>query len=92
MVRSRPLLKESILLPATQGNSANIKTSYGETLYPKINMGWAELRSMRTARWKYIRAPKSELYDLQKDPAGTQECDPRASSGGKRVGEQTWRR
>ena len=42
--------------------------SYGETLYPKTNMGWAELRSMRTPRWKYIRAPRSELYDLQKDP------------------------
>ena len=31
-------------------------------------MGWAELRGIRTARWKYIRAPKPELYDLVQDP------------------------
>jgi arylsulfatase A-like enzyme/Tfp pilus assembly protein PilF len=42
--------------------------SYAETLYPKINMGWAELRAIRTNRWKYIRAPKPELYDLSQDP------------------------
>ncbi len=42
--------------------------SYTETLFPKINMGWAELRAMRTNRWKYVRAPKPELYDLEKDP------------------------
>jgi hypothetical protein len=27
-------------------------------------MGGAELRGIRTARWKYIRAPRPELYDL----------------------------
>ncbi|HLY20485.1 MAG TPA: sulfatase-like hydrolase/transferase [Bryobacteraceae bacterium] len=45
--------------------------SYAETLYPKINMGWAELRALRTAQWKYIRAPKAELYDLSQDPGET---------------------
>jgi arylsulfatase A-like enzyme/Tfp pilus assembly protein PilF len=45
--------------------------SYVETLYPKINLGWAELRGVRTNRWKYIQAPKPELYDLVKDPGET---------------------
>jgi arylsulfatase A-like enzyme/tetratricopeptide (TPR) repeat protein len=45
--------------------------SYAETLYPKINMGWAELRAMRTDKWKYVRAPRPELYDLEKDPRET---------------------
>jgi len=45
--------------------------SYAETLYPKINMGWAELRAIRTNRWKYIRAPRPELYDLSDDPGET---------------------
>lgn len=31
-------------------------------------MGWAELRGVRSDRWKYIRAPHPELYDLQQDP------------------------
>jgi arylsulfatase A-like enzyme/Flp pilus assembly protein TadD len=43
--------------------------SYLETMYPKLNMGWAELRGVRSNRWKYIRAPKPELYDLTEDPA-----------------------
>jgi Tfp pilus assembly protein PilF len=57
------------LVPALTGGEANSAVSYAETLYPKINMGWAELRAIRTNRWKYIRAPKPELYDLSQDPA-----------------------
>ncbi len=33
-----------------------------------MNMNWSELRAIRTNRWKYIRAPRSELYDLTSDP------------------------
>ena len=57
------------LTPSFAGKEAQTAISYGETLYPKINMGWAELRAIRTNRWKYIRAPKPELYDLAQDPA-----------------------
>jgi arylsulfatase A-like enzyme/Flp pilus assembly protein TadD len=42
--------------------------SYIETLYPKTFMNWSELRGMRTDRWKFILAPKPELYDLEHDP------------------------
>jgi arylsulfatase A-like enzyme/Flp pilus assembly protein TadD len=57
------------LAPSFAGKEAQTAISYGETLYPKINMGWAELRAIRTNRWKYIRAPTPELYDLSQDPA-----------------------
>ena len=57
------------LLPSLARKEVPTAISYGETLYPKINMGWAELRAIRTNRWKYIRAPKPELYDLAQDPA-----------------------
>jgi len=46
--------------------------SYGETLYPRTNMGWSELRAMRTDGWKFILAPHSELYDLHRDPGELQ--------------------
>jgi choline-sulfatase len=59
------------LAPAFSGRQLRPAYSYEETLYPKINHGWAELRGLRTDRWKYIRAPKSELYDLAQDPAET---------------------
>jgi tetratricopeptide (TPR) repeat protein len=32
-----------------------------------MSMGWAELRAVRTSTWKYIQAPKPELYDLSRD-------------------------
>jgi tetratricopeptide (TPR) repeat protein len=57
------------LTPFFIGKDAPTAISYAETLYPKINMGWAELRAIRTNRWKYIRAPKPELYDLSQDAA-----------------------
>lgn len=57
------------LVPALSGRPVATAVSYGETLYPKMNMNWAELRAIRTDRWKYIRAPKPELYDLGQDPA-----------------------
>ncbi len=59
------------LVPAFTGKEARTTYSYAETLFPKLNMGWAELRGIRTSRWKYIRAPKPELYDLASDPSET---------------------
>jgi choline-sulfatase len=57
------------LVPAFSGKTVPTEISYEETLYPKLAMGWAELRGIRTNHWKYIRAPKPELYDLTQDAA-----------------------
>jgi choline-sulfatase len=51
------------LLP---GHSA--RSTYGESLYPQENFGWAALRSLRSGSYKYIDAPRPELYDLANDP------------------------
>jgi len=59
------------LAPSFTGHDVQTAVSYAETLYPKINMGWAELRGIRTNHWKYVRAPKPELYDLTQDPGET---------------------
>lgn len=56
------------LVPTFSGGPAPTEISYEETLYPKLSMGWSELRAIRTNRWKYVRAPKPELYDLISDP------------------------
>jgi choline-sulfatase len=42
---------------------------YAETLAPRLDFGWSDLRSWRDGRYKYIRAPRPELYDLVADPA-----------------------
>jgi arylsulfatase A-like enzyme/Tfp pilus assembly protein PilF len=43
-------------------------TAYSEALYPLIHYGWSELRSVRIGNFKYIEAPRPELYDLAEDP------------------------
>jgi choline-sulfatase len=42
--------------------------SYAETYYPRFHYNWSELATLETERWKYVRAPRPELYDLRKDP------------------------
>jgi len=42
--------------------------SFAETYYPRFHYGWSELFSVETGRWKYVRAPRPELYDLRADP------------------------
>jgi choline-sulfatase len=42
--------------------------SFAESLTPKLHYGWSDLRSLRDGRWKFIRAPRPELYDLARDP------------------------
>lgn len=44
---------------------------YAETLFPALNYGWGELRSVRGPQWKYIDAPTPELYNLRTDPQET---------------------
>ena len=48
---------------AAQPDSA----SYGESLVPLLHYGWSDLRSIRDGRWKYVLAPRAELYDLATD-------------------------
>ncbi|HKC11774.1 MAG TPA: sulfatase-like hydrolase/transferase, partial [Vicinamibacteria bacterium] len=45
--------------------------SYAETLYPQIHFGYAPLRALRAEGWKYIEAPRAELYRLPEDPGET---------------------
>lgn len=39
-----------------------------ESLYPEFAYGWAPLRALRTGPYKYIAAPRPELYELPTDP------------------------
>ncbi len=63
-----PGMQGASLVPVFTGKETPASFSYAETLFSKLNMGWSELRAIRTNRWKYIRAPKPELYDLATDP------------------------
>ena len=48
-------------------NARKTRPIYSETLYPRIHLGWSDLRSLIDARWHYIDGPRPELYDGQND-------------------------
>ena len=41
---------------------------YSETFLPFYTYGWAELTVLRQGRFKWIEAPRPELYDTRRDP------------------------
>ncbi|MEX1129075.1 MAG: sulfatase-like hydrolase/transferase [Vicinamibacterales bacterium] len=57
------------LLPVMTGAgtlaAANI---YSESLSPRYHFGWSELYALSDDRYRLIRAPQDELYDLAQDP------------------------
>jgi len=41
---------------------------YSEALYARYHFGWSELTALTDDRYRFIKAPRPELYDLQRDP------------------------
>jgi len=56
------------LLPVLQHKEKRDREVVIETFFPRENFGWSELVALVSGRWKYIQAPRPELYDLQSDP------------------------
>lgn len=56
------------LVPSLRGGQLNDEPAFAESLVPLLHYGWSDLRSVRDGRWKYILAPRAELYDLNTDP------------------------
>ena len=42
--------------------------AYGESMTPNLQFGWSALQTLRSNRYKLIKAPRPELYDLSVDP------------------------
>jgi choline-sulfatase len=65
-----PKVDGQSVVPLVRGASPRDPApSYAETFYPKWHFGWSELKSIRVGDWKYIDAPKPELYDMRGDGA-----------------------
>jgi choline-sulfatase len=80
-----PLIQRGQPLP---GKGSNY--SYVETLYPKTYMNWSELRGMRTDRWKFILAPRPELYDLERDPGEKENVIARHPAEADQLQKKIW--
>ena len=57
------------LQPAFTGTALAPRALYAESFAPLFDFGWAALRTVREGQWKYIAAPRTELYDVGGDPA-----------------------
>jgi len=56
-----------VLHPAADAD----RVAYSETYFPRFHFGWQHLRALRNGRYKYVEAPRPELYDLRADPGET---------------------
>ena len=54
--------------PLLRGSARGGEGIYLETLATQLDFGWSPLLAIRTDRWKLVRAPRPELYDLALDP------------------------
>jgi choline-sulfatase len=71
-----PMMAHDIAAPAgapspagsTGSDALAGPVSYAETYYPRFHLGWSELVAVETERWKFVHAPRPELYDLRADP------------------------
>ena len=58
------------LVPLGRGEPLNL-LAFSETWYPRYHYGWSELTAVKDGRYKFIAAPRRELYDTQTDPGET---------------------
>ena len=70
------------LVPVLSGQPASPRELYAETFAPLLDFGWSPLRSIRAEGWKFIEAPKPELYAVRQDSGERQDL---ASTDAARV-------
>ena len=67
--RSPESVQGESMLPLILGKQGGEALSaYSETYWPRYHYGWSELKSLRKDQYKFIDAPKPELYDILEDP------------------------
>lgn len=67
-LKSPQMFEGQSLRPVMAGKRFRQVDIYLETFYPKENYGWSELTGLVSGEWKYLQAPKPELYNLKDDP------------------------
>ncbi len=67
------LTGQSLAAQVQRGAPAVPHTTYAESLTPLVHYQWSDLRVLRDGSWKYILAPRPELYDLATDPGETRD-------------------
>ena len=80
----------SLMPSIIEGKPPRSNDCYLETLYPKTQMGWSELRGMRTDEWKLIVAPKPELYRFSDDRSESRNVVEKFPADADRLKKKVW--
>ncbi len=76
------------LLPALHGGKLEPRPIYAESDYPLTAFGWSPLRALILENWKYIAAPRPELYDRLADPLEEQDSTDTHPDIAKRLADE----
>jgi arylsulfatase A-like enzyme/Tfp pilus assembly protein PilF len=64
------------------------RNAYSESVYAELHYGWSPLESLTTQQYRYIQAPRPELYDRINDPGETKNLINEKSSIAKVLKDQ----
>jgi choline-sulfatase len=67
LLGQQPFDHDGLDLLSTDERSTD-RVLYAESFAPLLDFGWSPLRAVRTGEWKYIAAPRPELYRVSDDP------------------------
>jgi arylsulfatase A-like enzyme len=65
---AQPSFEGTSLMKFNEINAMPEHAVYSESVYARDEFHWAPLRTLRIGQWKFIDAPRAELYNLEKDP------------------------
>jgi tetratricopeptide (TPR) repeat protein len=82
-------LEGSSLVPLMTGAKKELGlAAYSEAIYPRFHFGWSDLRALTSGRYKFVAAPRPELYDLQQDPGELHNVYPDRQALGDRMHQE----
>jgi arylsulfatase A-like enzyme/cytochrome c-type biogenesis protein CcmH/NrfG len=83
LIDAAPTIVRLMGLPALDSDGADLSAAfagqplpprrlYAESFAPLLDFGWSPLRAVREEGWKYIDAPRPELFRTDADPGETE--------------------
>jgi len=88
-IRTTERLEGTSVVPLMTGAKKELGlAAYSEAVYPRFHFGWSDLRALTAGRYKFVAAPRPELYDLQQDPKETRNIYSERQALGDRLNQE----
>ncbi|HMF96808.1 MAG TPA: sulfatase-like hydrolase/transferase [Vicinamibacterales bacterium] len=88
-IKATDRLEGTSVVPLMTGSKKELGlAAYSEAIYPRFHFGWSDLRALTAGRYKFVAAPRPELYDLQQDPTETKNIYSERQALGDRLNQE----